>query len=229
MSVTREHLSVSRSFEWTAEHSGRVNELMGIFGIDKRLLQHRQVHRSCDVTIEPGTVVYITGPSGAGKSVLLNGLYHACGQEKIRLCDIELDEQRAVIDCVGDDVADAMSILTLAGLGEVFSVLNTPAVLSEGQRYRYRLACAIYRDSAVVFGDEFCSNLDRITACSVAFNLRRAANRSQRAFVLAGCRDDIIRDLQPDITVAVRLCGETEIIERPVHKSPAGKLCRQGV
>ncbi len=220
MCVTRERLSVSKSFQWSAKDSGRVNELMRIFGLDKGFVRDNQVSRSCEITIDSGMVIYLTGPSGAGKSVLLNALYRACGQRKVRLCDIELDSERAVIDCLGDDTADAMSILTMAGLGDVFCVLNTPSALSDGQRYRYRLCRALYSLSPVIFADEFCSNLDRITACAVSANLRRAADRTSRTFILAGCRDDIIRDLCPDIIAAVRLNGQTEIIER-LNCSPA--------
>ena len=69
--------------------------------------------------------------------------------------------------------------LSLAGLNEAFVMLRRPCELSDGQRYRLRLAqvMAMLNESpaasAVVIADEFGSTLDRITALTIARNLKR--------------------------------------------------------
>ena len=101
-----------------------------------------------------------------------------------------------------------------AGLNDAFVVLNEPARLSEGQKYRYRLARAIGSGKKIIFADEFCSGLDRITAAVVSHNIRKIAAREGITFVLAGSYDDLLCDLRPDVIVMKYLTGATEVIYR---------------
>jgi uncharacterized protein len=138
-----------------------------------------------------------------------------------------------VIDCVGGEAGienaelriekeevrnpnltgtiDAMSLLSYAGLSDVFCMLNAPANLSEGQKYRFRLACALASGKKFIFADEFCSNLDRITAGVIAYNVRRFAKRNNVTFFLASAHEDILADLQPDVLVVKGFAGEAEV------------------
>jgi len=49
----------------------------------------------------------------------------------------------SLIDRVGHDLRDAASLLSLAGLGDAFVMLRREAELSDGQRFRFRLALAM--------------------------------------------------------------------------------------
>jgi ABC-type ATPase with predicted acetyltransferase domain len=60
--------------------------------------------------------------------------------------------------------------------------------------------------------DEFCSQLDRVTATVIAYNVRRFAKENKTIFLLAGCQDDILLDLQPDVLVVKDLSGQAEVI-----------------
>ena len=114
---------------------------------------------------------------------------------------------------------EAISLLSYAGLSDVFCMLNAPANLSEGQKYRFRLACALASGKKFIFADEFCSNLDRITAGVIAYNVRRFAKRNNVTFFLASSHEDILADLQPDVLVVKNFTGEAEVTYKKSTKS----------
>jgi ABC-type ATPase with predicted acetyltransferase domain len=186
-----------------------------MFGLTADRLTERLVMHECRVEINDGDIVYITGPSGAGKSVLLRGLQNAVpAEERIDLGEVELPGDRALIDCIGGDVLGGLRTLSIAGLNDVFCILNQPANLSEGQKYRFRLAMALAARKKFIFADEFCSELDRVTAAVVSYNIHKFAKRSGTAFVLASSHDDILLDLAPDVVVVKELSGPAQVIYR---------------
>ncbi len=194
--------------------------VMRMFGVNtERLRNNRQIHK-CTLEVSDGDIVYITGPSGAGKSVLLRELQNAIpAEERINIDEINLPDDRAVIDCVGrppsqnTTMINALSLLGAAGLSDVFCILTAPANLSEGQKYRFRLASALSLVKAgwFIFADEFCSTLDRITAAVIAYNVRRFAKRNNVTFFLASSHEDILADLQPDVLVVKYFTGPAEV------------------
>ena len=70
--------------------------------------------------------------------------------------------------------------------------MNWPGNLSEGEKYRFRLAMALASGKKFIFADEFCSNLDRITAAVICYNIQRYAKRHMMTFVLASSHEDIL-------------------------------------
>ena len=141
-------------------------------------------------------------------------------EKRIHLDDIDLPADKTLIECVPFDSAQggdgnlmsALRTLSIAGLNDVFCILNTPANLSEGQKYRFRLARAMQSGREFIFGDEFCSNLDRISAAVISHNIRKCAANLGLTFVLASCHEDLLMDLQPDVLVIKELSGKTEVI-----------------
>ena len=203
---------VSRRFGWDGFVSDKVAGVMRMFGLSVDLMRERAVEHCCKVRISPGDVVYITGPSGAGKSVLLRELEKEfCSEEKINLDEIELISGRAVIDCFEGELLEGLGVLSAAGLSDAFCVLNEPALLSEGEQSRFRLAMALASGKQVIFADEFCSNLDRISACVICYNVHKFAKRHGVTFVLASSHDDVVLDLAPDVLVVKELCGEARV------------------
>jgi ABC-type ATPase with predicted acetyltransferase domain len=201
-----------------------------MFGLPvDRLDTNRNIHK-CDLEVNDGDIVYITGPSGAGKSVLLREIQNNIPpDERISIDDIALPDDRAVIDCIpAGTTIEALRLLGYAGLSDVFCVLTPPANLSEGQKYRFRLACALAQCSGVpeagiagkpyIFADEFCSNLDRITAAVIAYNVRRFAKRGGATFFLASSHEDILADLQPDVLVVKHFTGPAEVTYKAVAR-----------
>jgi ABC-type ATPase with predicted acetyltransferase domain len=63
-----------------------------------------------------------------------------------------------------------------------------------------------------IFADEFCSNLDRITAAVISHNIHKFAKRTGVTFILAANHDDILLDLAPDVLVVQELSGRTQVI-----------------
>jgi ABC-type ATPase with predicted acetyltransferase domain len=165
------------------------------------------------VEIRPGDITFITGPSGAGKSVLLRELQRCVPPaEVVNLVDIDLPASQTVVDCFDGDVVTSLRTLSSVGLGDVFSLLNRPGRLSEGQQHRWRLARALTAGKPFVFADEFCSTLDRITAAAVAYNVYRLARRTGTTLVLASSRDDILPDLAPDVLILKDFSGPAQVI-----------------
>lgn len=184
-----------------------------MFGLTADRLSESLVTVRCQVEINDGDIVYITGPSGAGKSLLLGELEKSIpAPEKINLNEIELSSDGTVIDSIDGDFMEALKLLSMAGLNEVFCLLNRPANLSNGQKYRFRLAVALASKKKFIFADEFCSNLDRITAAVISYNIQKFARRTGVTFILAASHDDMLTDLQPDVIVACELSGPTQVV-----------------
>ncbi len=186
---------------------------MRMFGLTAQRLRDGQAVHNCTLTINDGDIVYITGPSGAGKSVLLREIEAKIDEDqRAGLNQIELSRDKALVDCIEGDFLAALRLLSITGLNDVFCVLNQPVSLSDGQKYRFRLAMAIAAGKRYVFADEFCSNLDRISACTISYNVRKLAKRKGVTFILASSHEDILADLQPDVLVIKELSGQTEVI-----------------
>jgi len=215
-------ISVEKKFDVNPQRTDRVTTVMRMFGVSidrlkdpfDKLRAGQQTTHACTVEVNDGDIVYITGPSGAGKSVILREMQNEIpADERINIEQIVLPADKPVIDCVGGKgTIDALSLLSYAGLSDVFCMLNAPANLSEGQKYRFRLACALASDKKFIFADEFCSNLDRITAAVIAYNVRRFAKRNNVTFFLASSHEDILADLQPDVLVVKHFTGPAEVI-----------------
>jgi len=184
-----------------------------MFGLTADRLTERRVTYSCQLEINDGDIVYITGPSGAGKSVLLGELEKSIpASRRVNLARIKLPRDKTLIDCIEGDFMTALRILSTAGLNDVFCVLNKAGNLSDGQKYRFRLAMALAAGKKFVFADEFCSELDRITAAVIAYNIHKFAKRTGVTFILASSHDDILVDLSPDILVVKELSGKTQVV-----------------
>jgi hypothetical protein len=121
---------------------------------------------------------------------------------------------RLVIDALDRPTPEAMNLLSACGLGEAHLMLRTPAELSDGQRYRFRLALALSQRPQWIVADEFTATLDRTLAKVIAFNVRRLADRTGTGFLLATTHEDVAADLDPDLHVRCRLDGELAVERR---------------
>jgi len=205
--------SISKTFKWRGTVTGKVASVCRMFGLTLGRLTEQHFTYTCRLEIEAGDIVYLTGPSGAGKSVLLAELEKAVPDEQtVNLADIPLPDDRTLIDCIGSDLAESLRFLSVAGLNDCFCILNQPVNLSSGQQYRFRLAMALVSGKKFVFTDEFCSELDNVTAAVISYRLRRHAKRTGTTFILASSRDDILIDLAPDVLVVNQLSGPSEVI-----------------
>jgi ABC-type ATPase with predicted acetyltransferase domain len=206
-------MKVEAKVRWQGNITPRVREVMRMFGIDRERLEQPLCHE-VEVELLKGDICYITGPSGAGKSLLLRKLYEQTSGNKVWFDNIPLAKERATVDCFEGTLIESLRALSKAGLSDAFCVLNQPAKLSDGQKWRYRLARAMTCGAEYIFVDEFCSTLDRITAATIAWNLRKWSAKTGVTCVLASCHDDILADLQPDVVIVKHLSGPADVIRR---------------
>ncbi len=219
----------------TGNWSTRAAVVARWFGVTRDDLSRATTSSNASIpwmSLSPGKIVLITGASGAGKSTLLRHIRRAhCrdrGRRWIELGGIRFRDWPVidvVVDALGgrrDEraIVEGLESLSRVGLSEVWTYLRKPRELSEGQRWRLRLAVALARARAgpadglcVIACDEFCAALDRVTALVVARALRRAvdAHSNLRAVVATG-HEDLVPVLSPDTIVRCDF-GEYEVIE----------------
>ena len=222
---------VSKMLQWHGQITDKAAAVMRMFGLTADRLAESAaagLAHNCQLEINDGDIVYITGPSGAGKSVLLRELEKSVpASDKVNLARIKLPSDRTLIDCIDGDLLASLRMLSIAGLNDVFCVLNQPSNLSDGQKYRFRLAMALATGKKFVLADEFCSNLDRITAAVISYNVHKFAKRTGVTFILASSHDDILLDLAPDVLVIKELSGETEVIYKRAPREGSRKAGSQ--
>ena len=207
--------SISKTFKWQGTVTDKVASVCRMFGLTLGRLTGQHFTHACRLEIDFGDIVYLTGPSGAGKSVLLVELQKAVPTgERINLAEILLPADRTLIDCIDADMAESLRFLSVVGLNDCFCILNQPVNLSAGQQYRFQLAMALAAGKKFIFADEFCSELDSVTAAVISYRLHRFAKRTGTTFILASSRDDILLDLAPDVLVVKQLSGPAEVIYR---------------
>ncbi len=80
-------------------------------------------------------------------------------------------------------------------------VCSAPAELSEGQRFRYRLAQFFASDADILIADEFAATLDRVTARVVAHQLGKFVRARRRAAIVATTHEDLAEDLRPALRI----------------------------
>lgn len=197
--------------------SGRLAEVCLRFGICPEPEQV-VLAKQFSMPLGRGTVAMIVGPSGAGKTSLLEtlGRHNADSRHVNR---VRFPAKPAIVDAVAcrQSLREALSILTACGLGEPRLWIRRFDELSDGERFRARLARAISlhlqrRDpSPPLLCDEFGSILHRRAAKAIACNLAKLARRRGITFVVALAQEDLIADLQPDTLVRFRGQGLCEV------------------
>ncbi len=164
-----------------------------------------------ELKIGPKDITYITGDSGSGKSVLLRAIRADLGDEAIDLTEVAVDPDKPLIETVGATVEQALELLSKVGLNDAFLFLRSYSQLSDGQKYRYRIAKMIESKAKFFLCDEFCACLDRDTAKIIAYNLQKIARQQGKAVIAATTHSDLQEDLKPSVLVRKRFGEEIHI------------------
>ena len=192
--------------------SDRVLEIADAFGvgIDE---SHKHIIVE-NLTIPDFNILYLTGMSGSGKSSLLNEFKKIYSFKEP---EIDTETNLPIIDTIGKDVDEALYLLNLVGLGEAFLYVKPYKLLSDGQKYRYKIAKIIESGQKVWCIDEFCSFLDRTTAKIVSYNVQKIARKLGVKVIVATAHNDLQAYLQADYVFDFGM-GEGLTIERFTQK-----------
>lgn len=205
-------LILSKKFTSYVDRTDRVIKVAESFGIgleDKEFA----LFENLALDVRQGDVIFVTGQSGSGKSCLLREIaagLQSAGKTVASIDDVSFDD-RPLIDQIGENMQQATELLSLAGISDAYLYIRKPSELSDGQRYRFKLAKLLEQGSDVWIADEFGAVLDRVTAKVVAYNLQKVARKNGKTLVLATTHNDMIDELGPDIIVRKRFKDRIDI------------------
>ena len=197
------------------EIGSRVEVVERWFGISASREMEKRGRVEAGLCVMPvaGEIVMITGASGSGKSTLLREYRRRIMVER----RIELDRmrlpRRAIVDLFEElPLEGTLRLLSRVGLAEAHSYVLPPGKLSDGQRWRLRLAMAFYEgargkglgvsERMCILADEFGGLLDGVTAAVVAHALRKMIDESEGlCAIVASSREELAAALRPDRVV----------------------------
>ncbi|MEM2129614.1 MAG: ATP-binding cassette domain-containing protein [Candidatus Bathyarchaeia archaeon] len=207
---------INISYETAApEPSERVVAVAEGFGLGLDQWQKFVIYDDVELKIGSADIVYITGDSGSGKSVLLKALEKDIRQDMgvncINIADIQPEPNRPLIETVGKTIDESLELLSRVGLNDAFLFLRSYEQLSDGQKYRYKIAKMIESQAQFWIMDEFAATLDRDTAKIVAYNLQKLARQQNKAVLAATTHTDLLEDLNPSVHVHKRFGKEITV------------------
>lgn len=204
--------TVTKIFDTRVDRSPRVLEVAEAFGIgldDKKFV----IYDGLIIDVEQGDCVYIQGQSGSGKSLLLKDLSKQIAKIDTSLANIDDVDLKPVplVDQIGGNTDEALRFMNMAGLNDAYLFVRKPNELSDGQRYRFRLAKLIESGAKTWVADEFAAVLDRETAKIVAHNMRKAALKAGATLIVATTHTDLVEYLAPTLTVTKTFGDRVEL------------------
>ena len=198
--MKEETFNISHSFKTKADITERTIMVAEAFGLGIDEEKSFTLYDNVELKFKSGDIVYITGDSGSGKSWMLNNIF-AKLDNSIAISDLKVDDNEVIVEGVGKDLNDALMKLNIAGLGDAFLYLRKYSQLSDGQKYRYRIAKFIDQDKDIWILDEFCATLDRVTAKVVAYNLQKIARKLNKTIVVATTHTDLLEEIRPTVHI----------------------------
>lgn len=142
-------------------------------------------------------IVLIVGTSGSGKSTILRSLKDI--KSSIHSHDSEVINNFSTPER-GEE------LLLACGLRSIPTWFRPPSTLSNGEYHRFEMALAL--DQGINVVDEFTSVVDRDTAKSLAYSIRKYYDKrgTTDPLYIASCHRDIVEWLDPDYVYDTDLC-----------------------
>jgi len=134
-------------------------------------------------------IVLIVGTSGSGKTTILKSV----AQPQ----PVQINNTLSVIENFSTP-EQGEQLLLAAGLRTIPAWFRPPNTLSNGEHHRFEVALGLDQGQTSI--DEFTSVVDRDTAKSLAYSVRRwfDLQNTQEVLYIASCHRDIIDWLDPD-------------------------------
>jgi ABC-type lipoprotein export system ATPase subunit/GNAT superfamily N-acetyltransferase len=216
----------------------RTHAVQQAFDISPQDIQ-TTVLQGLTLNIQPGAIVLVVGPSGSGKTTLLEAVTGEFRRHREMTMSGSVDiptgcrpaifrpirSKKPLVELLGTtDVGLALYLLGLAGLSEPALYLKRFQELSRGQQYRAMLARLIVSGSNTWVADEFCTNLDPVTANVVAHNVQSIARQLGITLIAAASHcADFISSLNPDIVVVLTSSWEHYVLQGLEYKKLMGR------
>jgi ABC-type lipoprotein export system ATPase subunit len=210
------------AYKTATEITPRTIEVAQGFGLGIDEEQKFVIYDNVELKMGSKDVLYITGDSGSGKSVLLRAISQDLGSEALDMSDICLDQDKPLIETIGKTLAEGLELLSKAGLNDAFLFIRRFSELSDGQKYRYKIAKLMESGKQWWIADEFCSTLDRDSAKIVAFNIQKLARSLGKAIIVATTHTDLFEDLKPTVHIHKRFGKEINV---EYHPNGLAKQC----
>ena len=213
------------------EPTDRVVGVAQAFGLGLDKWEKFLVYDNVELRIGATDIVYITGDSGSGKSVLLKALEKDIRNDSklscVNIADIKPEPNKPLIETVGRSLEEALELLSKVGLNDAFLFLRTYEQLSDGQKYRYKIAKMVESQAQFWIMDEFASTLDRETAKIVAYNLQKLARQQGKAVLAATTHTDLFEDLNPSVHIHKRFGKEITVNYHPNKPAQECSLAKE--
>ncbi len=211
---------LSISSQYRVPQTASVRTIMDCFGLEGEAVS-RRLFSDLDIEASAGNIIFISGVSGSGKSLLLKAIDPNFGSPNVKISRKTNDKNSEysvgwlrqlpndipLIEYFSEKwgIEKALKALNQVGLAEAFVYIKPYDLLSRGQRYRARLAELVIRDDQVWLIDEFCADLDPLTAKIVAHSLRKLVIHQQRiAFIAAANHSHFLDALRPTRVISLR-------------------------
>ena len=192
--------------------------IMDAFGLQGDIV-YSDLVQGVSVNASNGNIILVVGASGSGKSIFLKALDPAKnldgnlsikknGTLKYRAGWLKsIRDDIPVFEALAEKYTPDRTFVALSrvGLSEAFAFIKPFWMLSRGQQYRAMIADLLLRDDEVWLLDEFCSDLDPLTAKIVAYNLRKHVIATGRiAFIAAANHAHYLDSLRPTRVLMLR-------------------------
>ena len=214
--VSIDGLSIRAAYRIPETRSTKI--IMDAFGL-KGDTVYADIVQDVAVRASNGNIILVVGSSGSGKSVFLSALdpeKGVAGNLMVKFTG-SLKHSAGWLQPLRDDISvfealaekstpqRAFVALSRVGLSEALAFIKPYWMLSRGQQYRAMIADLLLRDEEVWLLDEFCSDLDPLTAKVVAHNLRKQIIATGRvAFVGAANHAHYLDALRPTRVLLLR-------------------------